>query len=107
MNQKKVAVLGAGTMGPGIATTYALGGYPTAVYSRTQKTLEQAKAVIESNLQLLVEEGVLDAGAAQAALEKLSYTDSVEEAVEGAWYVAETIVEKPEPKKEAEDAREE
>ena len=101
MDQKnKVAVLGAGTMGPGIATTYILGGYPTAVYSRTRKTLDQAKAVIESNLQLLIEEGVLEASNAQSALELLSFTDSVEEAVAGAWYVAETIVEKPEPKKE-------
>ena len=98
MMNNKVAVLGAGTMGPGIATTYALHGCQTAVYSRTQKTLDQAKAVIESNLALFVEENIIDQAAADAALKNLVYTDSVEDAVEGVWYIAETIVEQPEPK---------
>ncbi len=96
----KVAVLGAGTMGPGIAITYALHGYLTAVYSRTQKTLDSAKAVIEGSLQLLVEEQQISAEAAEKASRNLVYTVDLSAAVEGAWYVAETIVEKPEPKRE-------
>lgn len=96
----RVAVLGAGTMGPGIATTYALHGYRTSVYSRTQNTLEQAKGIIESNLQLFAQEGIIDEAAAADALGRLEFTDSVSQAVQGAWYVAETIVEKPQPKKE-------
>lgn len=100
MDKNKVAVLGAGTMGPGIAITYALHGCETTVYSRTQKTLDQAKRVIESSIQLLVEEQVIDSSAASDAINKLTYTDSLAAAVEGAWYVAETIVEKPEPKQE-------
>ena len=98
MDQNKVAVLGAGTMGPGIATVYALHGCRTAVYSRTEKTLTQAKQVIESNLALFVQEQVIDRAAADRALEKLSFTNDLAQAVEGAWYIAETIVEKPEPK---------
>ena len=35
----KIAVLGAGTMGPGIATIYAMEGYEVAMYSRAQATL--------------------------------------------------------------------
>ena len=96
----KVAVLGAGTMGPGIAITYALHGCETAVYSRTQKTLDSAKSVIEGSLQLLVDEQQITANASAAAISKLTYTTDLTQAVEGAWYIAETIVEKPEPKRE-------
>ena len=100
MNQKKVAVLGSGTMGPGIAVTYALGGCITFLYSRSQKTLDRAKSVIASDLQLFVEEGIVSEEAAKAALDRIRFTDSVETAVEDAWYVAETIVENPDAKKE-------
>lgn len=94
----KVAVLGAGTMGPGIAITYALGGYKTAVYSRTQKTLDSARSVIEGSLELLTQEQQITAGKADDARKELEYTTVLEAAVDGAWYIAETIVEKPEPK---------
>ena len=100
MNKEKVAVLGSGTMGPGIALTYALNGYTTALYSRSQKTLDRAKTVIASDLQLFVEEGVISEEMAKAAFARLQLTDSVETAVEGAWYVAETIVENPQAKQE-------
>ena len=49
MDKGKIAVLGAGTMGPGIALNYAIGGYETALYSRSQKTLDWAAAVIRTN----------------------------------------------------------
>ena len=100
MNQKKVAVLGSGTMGPGIALTYALGGYSASLYSRSQKTLHRAKTVIASALELFVEEGIRSGDDAKAAFARIQFTDSVEEAVKDAWYVAETIVEDPEAKKE-------
>lgn len=94
MNKNKIAVLGAGTMGPGIATAYALRGYEVALYSRSQATLERAARVVASNMELYVEVGQLDTVAAQAAQNRIQYTDSVEAAVEGAWYIAETVVEK-------------
>ena len=96
----KIAVLGAGTMGPGIAITYALNGYKTAVYSRTKKTLESADSVIRSSLSLLADEQVITNEQGKKALENLEFTDSLEGAVSDAWYIAETIVEQPEPKRE-------
>lgn len=96
----KVAVLGAGTMGPGIALTYALHGNETAVYSRTQKTLDSAQSIIRSSLDLLVEEKEITAECANEAFKNLMFTQSLEEAVENAWYIAETIVESPAPKQE-------
>ena len=100
MEKKKIAVLGAGTMGPGIAFNYAVGGYETAIYSRSQKTLERAASVIEASLALFVRENILTQEQAEEASRRMRYCDSVEEAVEGAWYVAETIVEQAQPKTE-------
>ena len=99
MDQKKIAVLGAGTMGPGIAITYALHGYETALYSRTQKTLDQAKAIIESSLHLLSQENAIAPEAIGQVLGKLLFTTDLDFAVKDAWYIAETIVEQPDPKK--------
>ena len=99
MQKEKVAVLGGGTMGPGIATGYALQGTQVAVYSRSQKTLERAQSIIASNLQLFAEEGIITEESAKETFARVSFTDSVAEAVQGAWYIAETIVENPEAKK--------
>lgn len=98
--KQKVAILGAGTMGPGIATVYALYGSKISMYSRTQKTLDQAKSVIESNLRLFAEENMIPQEAVENALHCVEYTTDVAEAVKDAWYVVETIAEKPEPKRE-------
>lgn len=96
MDEKKIAVLGAGTMGPGIVATYAANGYEVGVYSRSRETLDRAKAVVQSNLELLCREGWGDD--AGLAAQRVSYTTSVAEAVRDAWYIVETIVEKPEAK---------
>lgn len=96
----KIAVLGAGTMGPGIALTYAMHGHQTAIYSRTKKTLSAATSVIESSIELLVEENIISCECAEATMKNLAFTDNLKEAVTDAWYIAETIVESPEPKKE-------
>ncbi len=42
----KVAVVGAGTMGAGIAGVFAAAGYPVALFSRSDATLNAAKAQI-------------------------------------------------------------
>lgn len=96
----KVAVLGAGTMGPGIAITYATHACAVSLYSRTQATLDNARNVIESSLALLVEENAIGKQEADEALANITFTTDLTGAVDGAWYIAETIVESPEPKKE-------
>ena len=39
---KKIAVFGAGTMGPGLAQVFATAGYDVALYSRSAETLAKA-----------------------------------------------------------------
>lgn len=93
LNEHKIAVLGAGTMGAGIATVYAAGGYEVSLYSRTQKTLDRAAKVIAGSLALLAEEGMMTEEEAQAAEQRLTFTTSLEDAVRDVWYVAETVSE--------------
>ena len=54
MDQKrKIAVIGAGTMGAGIAVQFAMYGYPVSLYSRTESTLLQAKKMVQACRLLL------------------------------------------------------
>ena len=57
---KKIAVIGAGTMGHGIAQSFAQAGYQVSMMSRTQKTLERGLSLIKSSLSALAEEGIVD-----------------------------------------------
>lgn len=98
MDQNKVAVLGAGTMGPGIATCYAVAGSPVQLYTRSEETLRTARRVIGANLELFLQEGLLNKEEAAAALSRITFTTCLEDAVRDVWYIAETVVEKPEVK---------
>jgi 3-hydroxyacyl-CoA dehydrogenase len=96
--ENKIAVLGAGTMGPGIAVSYLLGGYEVAMYSRRESTLEQARKVVAGSLSLFTEEDLISAAHAEDAMNRLQLTTDLAFAVADAWYIAETIVENPEAK---------
>jgi len=96
--KKSIAVIGAGTMGAGIAAQYAMYGHPVTLYSRTEQTLTKARKTIEQIQLLMEKEGVVNA--AQPPLTSLvECTTSLEEAVKQAWYVVETIAEKQNAKK--------
>lgn len=97
---RKIAVIGAGTMGSGIALSYAMAGNDVIMYSRTEETLGKAKKVIDKSLELFIAESVLTEEQAEGSLRHLFYTTSLNEAAKGAWYVVETIAEKPDAKKE-------
>ena len=53
---KKIAVLGAGTMGPGIAQVYAMGGYQVTMWTRSEATREKAKAALRAQLDTFAQE---------------------------------------------------
>ena len=97
---KKIAVLGAGTMGPGIAQMYAMGGYPVTMWTRSEQTREKAKETLYKSLQTFIEEGMLDADKLDATFNRVSFALTVEEAVAGADFIQETIVENKDAKVE-------
>jgi 3-hydroxybutyryl-CoA dehydrogenase len=96
---KKIAVLGAGTMGPGIAQNYAMGGYEVSLYTRSEGTLAKAKVMLRTNLDTFVEEELLTAKEADKVMERVSFFNDVAGAVKGAQFIQETIAEKPDAKK--------
>ncbi|MHC1761902.1 MAG: 3-hydroxyacyl-CoA dehydrogenase family protein [Negativicutes bacterium] len=98
-NIKKIAVLGAGTMGPGIAQNYAMGGYEVNLYTRSTETLEKAKVMFRTNVETFVEEELLTAEQAQAVLGRVHYFNNLAEAVAGVQFIQETVAEKPDVKK--------
>lgn len=95
---KKIAVLGAGTMGPGIAQTYAMGGYEVTLWTRRAETREKAEAALKKSLATFVEEGIVTPEEAPKVLGRIRFAGTVEETVEGADYIQETIVENKDAK---------
>ncbi len=90
---QKIAVLGAGTMGPGIAQSYAIGGYKVTMWTRSDSTREKAKETLLKGIQTFAEEGLVAADEVDAIYKRVDFKLTVEEAVEGADYIQETIVE--------------
>ncbi|MCL1835613.1 MAG: 3-hydroxyacyl-CoA dehydrogenase family protein [Oscillospiraceae bacterium] len=95
---KKIAVLGAGTMGPGIAQMYAMGGYKVTMWTRSEQTREKAKETLYKSLQTFVEEDMLPADKLEETYARVDFALTVEEAVEGADFIQETIVENKDAK---------
>jgi 3-hydroxybutyryl-CoA dehydrogenase len=93
-----IAVIGAGTMGRGIAHAAALGGYRTILEDILPNALRRAETEIRANLDKAVELGKVTAGDANAAFERLEYAGSVDEAARQADLVIEAVPEELESK---------
>lgn len=89
---KKVAIVGAGTMGSGIAQVFALSGFDTILYDLTDEAIERARLMIGKNLSKAVELGKLDEASKAATQARLVYTTQFEALK--ADFILEAIVEK-------------
>ena len=96
---KTVAVLGAGTMGHGIAQTAAAAGYRVVLRDVTEELLSKARRSIESNLSKGVEKGKVTPEEKERALSNLSTTVLLEETA-GAELFIEAVPERLELKRE-------
>jgi len=90
---RSVAVLGAGTMGRGIAHVAALAGYRTTLFDPHRPALEDARATIHRRLDKGVELGKVAAADARAAAERIALHGALAEAVAGADLVIEAAPE--------------
>ncbi|MCJ7654404.1 MAG: 3-hydroxyacyl-CoA dehydrogenase NAD-binding domain-containing protein [Dehalococcoidia bacterium] len=95
---KKVLVVGAGTMGHGIAQSFAQEGFEVALYSRTAETLERARSLIISSLEAFTMEGMVDRDSIPAIIQRIKMTQSLQEAALDADIAFETVVENREAK---------
>jgi 3-hydroxybutyryl-CoA dehydrogenase len=93
-----IAVIGAGTMGRGIAHAAALGGYRTILEDILPNALRRAETEIRANLDKAVELGKVSAPDANAAFSRLEYAGSVDEAARQADLVIEAVPEEMESK---------
>jgi len=93
-----VAVIGAGIMGRGIAHVAALGGFRTILEDILPASLRKAESEIRANLEKGVELGKLEKSAAEAALSRIQFAGSVEEAARAADLVIEAVPEEMESK---------
>ncbi len=90
----RVAVIGAGIMGSGIAQLAATAGYDVAVYDANPQQLSRARREIEASLDKLVSKGIVDRGAAPQALARLTDHASLEAAAADADLVVEAAAER-------------
>jgi 3-hydroxybutyryl-CoA dehydrogenase len=90
---KVVAVIGAGTMGHGIAQVFAAAGLETRLHDATPELVERGMARIRANLDEGLARGKVTADARDATLAKLQGMPSLEAAVAGADLVIEAIPE--------------
>jgi 3-hydroxybutyryl-CoA dehydrogenase len=78
MTVSRVGVLGAGTMGRGIAQLAALGGYETVLYDADREVLENVGMAIGEELGKGVTRGRWSEGEAEAALHRFETAPSLE-----------------------------
>ncbi|MFW5947493.1 MAG: 3-hydroxyacyl-CoA dehydrogenase family protein [Gemmatimonadota bacterium] len=102
----RVAVVGAGTMGHGIAQVAAMAGAHTVMVDRTAALVEAGLDRIRANLDGGVERGKVEPGAREAALARLTATTSLAEAAAGIDLAVEAVPERPELKREVFEALE-
>lgn len=95
-----VAVLGAGTMGHGIAQVCAMAGCRTRLFDVQPAQVEAGLARVRANLDAGVARGKVDADLRDQALARLGGSSDLVEAVRGADLVIEAVPEKLELKRE-------
>ncbi len=97
---EEIAVIGAGTMGHGIAQVAAQAGFEVALTDISAELVERGKAQIEANLKKGIERGKVTEEEMQAALGRIRTTASIEDAADVADLVIEAIIEKLDAKRE-------
>lgn len=96
---KKVAVIGAGTMGHGIAELFAIAGYEVALVDVAEEFLKRALQNIELSLKKLAEKGQLKEDYTVILSRIKPIVNDVCKAVEGAELMVEAVIEEIETKR--------
>ena len=99
MNITRVGVIGAGTMGNGIAQVFAQAGFAVRLVDAAEQALHRARATIEKSVDKFVEKGRMTAPERDAALGRLS-TDTSVDVLADVDYVVEAIFEDARIKRE-------
>lgn len=90
---KKVAVIGAGTMGNGIAHVFALNGFEVNLIDVKSEFLEKALATIGKNLDRMLQKGQIEEKDKTASLARIQTFTSLKDGVSNAELVVEAATE--------------
>ena len=90
---KKVAVIGAGTMGNGIAHTFAQCGFEVSLIDISQDSLDRGVGTIEKNLDRMLKKDKISESDKISTLSNISTYTKIEEGVSGVDLVVEAATE--------------
>ncbi len=90
---KKVAVIGAGTMGNGIAHVFAQNGYDVTLIDISDSALERALATVKKNLDRMIGKGTISEDVKSETIGRLRTHTSLKTGVEDADLVVEAATE--------------
>lgn len=90
---QKVAVIGAGTMGNGIAHVFAQHGYQVALVDVNTSALEKAVATINKNFDRQVSKGSISSQQKEEAMSRIHTSDNMQEAVAAVQLIVEAASE--------------
>ena len=96
-NLDRVAVIGAGTMGNGIAQVFAQSGYKVQLVDPFEESLSRARATIEKSLGRLVKKEKMSAADAETVQGRIEYVTDIQ-AIEGVELAVEAVPENRELK---------
>lgn len=96
---KRIAVIGAGTMGNGIAHVFAQKGFKVNLIDTQSTVLDKAIATIQKNLDRQLTKGIIDEAIKAATLANITCNTSMEEGVKEADLVVEAATENSDIKK--------
>ena len=88
---KKIAVVGVGTMGTGIAQVFAQSGYAVAINDTDQGALERAKSKIKASVTTLLDRHLLTNKEADKILPRIRFIKDLALAVRDADFIVEAI----------------
>jgi 3-hydroxybutyryl-CoA dehydrogenase len=95
---QKIAVIGAGTMGSGIAQLCAAAGYETKVFDVREDALKASMQIIRKNMEGAIQRGKLTEAQRDAVMTRLSITDYIRDIK--ADLIIEAVVERLDIKKD-------
>jgi 3-hydroxybutyryl-CoA dehydrogenase len=93
MNIEKVAVIGAGTMGSGIAHTFAQHGYETYLYDLNTTILDKAISIISSNLDKQINKEIITGIQKSQILNRIIKINKIDLIPDDTYLIIEAIVE--------------
>jgi len=96
---KTIGVVGAGTMGHGVALSYALGGFQVVMYTRSEKSLDIGIENIRKTLNMYKVEGVLTQDQCLRTMKAIAPTNNFGD-LEKAEFICENVLDDISIKKE-------